>query len=106
VWEDLDETAQGQINVACEANIVANLANGEASNFPAMVDNAENNGVIIKQWSPEMLDAFEAAWLEVADELATEDEFFAKVWADLEEFRAGSQMSKSKVPLESYICCE
>ena len=89
VWEDLDETAQGQINVACEANIVANLANGEASNFPAMVDNAENNGVIIKQWSPEMLDAFEAAWLEVADELATEDEFFAKVWADLEEFRAG-----------------
>lgn len=89
IWEGLDETSQAQINIACEANITANFANGEASNFPAMVENVETNGVTIKQWSPEMLDAFEAAWNEVAAELSAEDEFFATVWADLEEFRAG-----------------
>ncbi|WP_068118277.1 TRAP transporter substrate-binding protein [Tropicimonas marinistellae] len=88
-WEDLDELSQNQINVACTANLATNFAEGEAKNFPAMVENVEKHGVTIKQWSPEELDAFEAAWLEVAGELAAEDEHFAKTWADLQEFREG-----------------
>ena len=71
------------------ANLADNFAEGEAKNFPAMVENVEKHGVTIKQWDQEFLDAFEAAWLEVADELAAEDEYFAEVWADLQEFRAG-----------------
>ena len=89
VWEDLDEMTQKQIEISCEANIVANFANGEASNFPAMVENVEKHGVTIKRWSDEMLDAFEGAWEEVASELAAEDEFFKLVWEDLQEFRKG-----------------
>ena len=89
LWESLDETAQAQIRIACEANIAINFANGEASNFPAMVENVEKHGVTIKQWSPEMLDVFEKAWNEVAGELAAEDAFFRTVWEDLQEFRAG-----------------
>ena len=54
-----------------------------------MVDNAENNGVTIKQWDPEILAVFESTWNEVAAELAAEDAYFAEVWADLQEFRAG-----------------
>lgn len=88
-WDDLDEAAQNQIQIACLANITTNLAEGEALNFSAMVDNVENNGVTIKSWTPEQLAVFEAAWNEVAAELAAEDAFFAEVWADLEEFRAG-----------------
>lgn len=88
-WEDLDETAQKQIEVACLANITTNLAEGEATNFSAMVENVEQNGVTIKQWSPEMLNAFETSWNEVAAELAAEDAYFAEVWADLQEYRAG-----------------
>lgn len=89
VWEDLGETAQNQIEVACLANITTNFAEGEAKNFDAMVDNVENNGVTIKQWSPEMLATFESTWNEIAAELAAEDELFAEVWADLAAYREG-----------------
>ncbi len=88
-WEDLDEMAQAQVEIACMANITDNYAEGEATNFDAMKDNVENNGVNIEQWSPEMLDAFENAWNEVAAELAAEDAYFAEVWADLQEYREG-----------------
>ena len=89
VWEDLSERAQAQIEAACLANVTTNLAEGEATNFAAMVDNAENNGVILKQWSPEMLALFEENWNAVAEELAAEDAYFAEVWADLQEYREG-----------------
>lgn len=88
-WEDLDEIAQNQISIACMANITDNYAEGEAVNYAAMIANEQEHGVTIKQWSPEMLDQFESAWAEVANELASEDAFFAEVWADLAEFREG-----------------
>ena len=88
-WDDLDEASQKQIEIACLANITTNFAEGEATNFPAMVDNVENNGVTIKQWTPEQLAVFEGAWNEVAAELAAEDAFFKTVWDDLQEYRAG-----------------
>lgn len=88
-WDDLSERAQEQIRVACLANITTNYAEGEATNFQAMVENTEENGVTIKTWAPEMLDAFEREWTAVAEELAAEDEYFAEVWGDLQEFRAG-----------------
>ncbi|MEM7644392.1 MAG: TRAP transporter substrate-binding protein [Pseudomonadota bacterium] len=88
-WEDLDERSQYQIEVACLANITTNLAEGEATNFTAMVENTEQNGVTIKSWPPEMLATFEETWNTVAEELAAEDEFFAEVWADLQEYREG-----------------
>jgi len=82
--------AAGDIFPALErGNVTTSLAEGEAVNFAAMVENQEKNGVTIKQWPPEMLDQFEAAWNEVAAELASEDAHFAKVWADLAEYRAG-----------------
>ena len=88
-WDELDERAQKQIEVACLANITTNYAEGEAKNFDAMVENTQKNGVTIKSWSPEQLAAFEASWNEVAAELAAEDAFFKEVWDDLSEFRAG-----------------
>ncbi len=98
-WEDLDEVAQNQISIACMANITDNLAEGEATNFDAMVDNVENNGVTIKQWSPEMLETFETAWNEVAAELAAEDAYFKEVWDDLQEFRAGYKVWNDNIYL-------
>ncbi len=100
VWEDLDEKSQKQIEVACLANITTNYAEGEAVNFGAMVENVEKNGVTIRQWPDEMLDAFEGAWTEVAAELAAEDEFFAEVWADLQEFREGYKVWSDNIYLK------
>ncbi len=99
VWEDLDERAQKQIEVACLANVTTNYAEGEATNFSAMIDNVDNNGVTLKNWTPEQLDVFEATWNEVAAELAAEDEFFAKVWADLQEYREGYDLWNSNIYL-------
>ena len=99
VWEDLDEKAQKQIEVACLANITTNLAEGEATNYAAMVDNVENNGVIIKQWPPEMLEAFEGAWNEVVAELAEGDPFFQEVWSDLQEYREGYRVWSTSIYL-------
>ena len=87
-WEDLSERAQNQIEIACMANLADNYAEGEAINYAAMVDNVENQGVTIKQWSPEILATLESTWNEIAAELAAEDAFFKEVWDDLQEYRA------------------
>lgn len=87
VYEGLSDTAKAQIDVACTANVMRSLAEGEATNYQAMIENTDKNGVTIKQWPPEMLDAFEAAWNEVVVEMAAEDPFFKEVWEDLSEYR-------------------
>jgi TRAP-type mannitol/chloroaromatic compound transport system substrate-binding protein len=51
--------------------------------------------VTIKDWSPEMLDVFRATWEEVAAEEAAGNEFFARVLADMTEFREGYELWKS-----------
>lgn len=86
-WDDLDETTQNQIEIACLANLADNFAEGEATNYAAMIENIEQNGVTVAQWSPEVLETLEATWNEVAAELAAEDAFFAEVWTDLQEYR-------------------
>ncbi|CUH78439.1 TRAP transporter solute receptor, DctP family [Tritonibacter multivorans] len=99
VYEDLSDTAKNQIEVACLANLTTNFAEGEASNYAAMVDNVENNGVELRQWDPEMLDLFRSTWAEVATEMASEDEFFATVWADLQEYREGYRLWSTNIYL-------
>jgi len=99
VWEEMSERAQAQVEAACLANITTNLAEGEATNYAAMVENQEQNGVIIKQWSPEMLALFEENWNAVAEELAAEDAFFAEVWADLQEYREGYKVWSTNIYL-------
>lgn len=89
VYKTLSPSAREQIKVSCLANITTNFAEGEAKNYAAMQDNVDKNGVVLKKWDPEMLELFESAWNEVAEEMAGEDEFFKTVWDDLQEYRAG-----------------
>ena len=88
VYEGLSDQAKAQIDVACTANVMRSLAEGEATNYGAMIENTEQNGVTIKQWPPEMLDTFETTWNEVAAEMAAADPFFKEVWDDLQDYRA------------------
>ncbi len=99
VWEDIGETAQKQIETACLATFATTFAEGEATNYAAMVRNVEEHGVIIKQWTPEMLDAFENAWNEVVEELRAQDPFFKEVWDDLAEYRAGYKVWSTNIYL-------
>ncbi|WP_439118657.1 TRAP transporter substrate-binding protein [Marivita sp.] len=94
VWNEATEQHQAIITNACKASMADSFAEGEALQFNAMIDNVENNGVEIKQWSDEMLATFEATWDAVAEEEAANNEFFAKVLADLNDFRDGYSLWK------------
>ncbi|MEL7104792.1 MAG: TRAP transporter substrate-binding protein [Pseudomonadota bacterium] len=95
VWNEASEQHRAIIATACKASMADSFAEGEAIQSAALIDNVENNGVTMVQWSPEMLEVFRATWSEVAAEEAGKDEFFAKVLADLNEFRTGYDVWKS-----------
>ncbi|MEM9341492.1 MAG: TRAP transporter substrate-binding protein [Pseudomonadota bacterium] len=88
VWNDASEQHQAIIQSACKASMADSYAEGEAIQAAALIDNVDNNGVQMIQWSPEMLEVFRATWSEVAAEEAANDEYFAKVLADMNEFRS------------------
>ncbi|MEL6266863.1 MAG: TRAP transporter substrate-binding protein [Pseudomonadota bacterium] len=94
VWAEASDQHKAIIETTCKASMADSFAEGEAIQHTALVDNIENNGVTIKQWSPEMLELFRETWAEVAAEKAAEDAFFAKVLADMNEFRDGYQIWK------------
>ncbi|MEM9709372.1 MAG: TRAP transporter substrate-binding protein [Pseudomonadota bacterium] len=89
VWDEAADHHKAIIENACKASMADSFAEGEAIQHTAILDNIENNGVEIKRWSDEMLAAFNSTWEEVAAEEAANDEFFAKVLADLTAFREG-----------------
>lgn len=97
VWDEIGEKGQKQIETACLANFSTTLAEGEATNFEAMVTAQAENGVILKQWSPEMMGHFKSSWDEVAAELAASDPFFKEVWDDLNEYRAGYKVWSTNI---------
>ncbi|MGF1651259.1 MAG: TRAP transporter substrate-binding protein [Hyphomicrobiaceae bacterium] len=69
-WNALSEAHKTMLEQTCRAEVASMIADGEASQFEAMIDN-EQKGVKNISWSPEVLDAFRAAWKDVlAEEIA------------------------------------
>lgn len=89
VWNEASEQHKAIIENACKASVTDSFAEGEAIQHAALIDNVENNGVEIKKWNDEMLATFRENWDAVAKEEAANDAFFAKVLADMTEFREG-----------------
>jgi TRAP-type mannitol/chloroaromatic compound transport system substrate-binding protein len=94
-WSGLSETQQTLVEMACKASMADSFAEGEGVQFDAMRKNAEERGVTLHYWSPEMLETFESAWAEVATEQAGADAFFKKVWDDLSQFRGDYALWRS-----------
>ncbi len=86
LWEGLDESTQFKIETVCDANIAYGLAEGEALQFAALQE-LEDRGVTIHTFSDEVLEALEAAWLEVAEEQSAADADFARVYESYTTFR-------------------
>lgn len=86
LWEGLDETTQFRIETVCDANLAFGLAEGEALQFSALQE-LQEKGVNLNTLSPEILEALEAAWIEVAAELSASDPDFARVYASYTQFR-------------------
>jgi len=85
-WNDLPDSYQKIIEIACgEANMWV-MADAEAKQGDAIAFHAEK-GVEIHTWPPEMLEAFREAWQEVAEERAAADPKFKEVYDSYQAFR-------------------
>lgn len=85
-WDALTPTQRAQIEVTCGDNIRAGLAEGEALQVTAL-EALQARGVMFHRWPPEILAALEAAWLEVASDIAARNSNFRKVWGSYFDFR-------------------
>lgn len=86
-WNELDRAKRAQIETVCGENFRKGLVEGDVMQMAALKALREK-GVKLRRWSPEILAALEAAWLEVAAELSAEDEGFKDTWEALQAFRA------------------
>ncbi|MEM8551883.1 MAG: TRAP transporter substrate-binding protein [Pseudomonadota bacterium] len=86
VWDGLPDQHKAAIEEVCAANVALSMARGESMQLAPMATLREA-GVEFRKWSPEMLEAFRAAWEEVVAEMSAEDETFAKVWSSFSDFR-------------------
>ena len=93
--EKLDSGQRTLLETACLAATANAIAEGEALQFESMKKNVNEQGVILKRWSPEMLATFKATWEEVAAEKMAEDPFFKEVYADLNQFRKNYDLWES-----------
>lgn len=84
-WDELDDAYKAMFETACAAGMIDEIADGEASQFQAMIDN-EKDGVKNMVWPQEILDQFKAKWDEVlAEEIAANPDV-KKLWDSYSSF--------------------
>jgi len=98
-WEALPKSQRAQIETACRANIAWMLSRSPHTQSLAL-EKLRASGVVIKQWSPAILNAFRANAEIVLKERAEADGEFAAAWADLKKYIAQGQdwLSMSYLP--------
>ena len=85
-YESLSDTQKAQIDMVCGDNVREGLAEGDAIQGAALAE-LQEKGVTIHRWPPEVLQALNAAWNEVANELAAANPNFKKTWESYSAFR-------------------
>ena len=92
-WAEFSATQKAIIHGACDATMLQQFAEGEATQFQAIKD-IQAKGVTVHTWPKEILDAYEKAWVEVAAEEAAKSPEFKKGWASYSAFRANYRIWK------------
>jgi len=87
-WDSLSDQHKAIIELACGDTIRDVIAEGEAMQWKAMKEMRDKHGVKIMRWSPEIMKAYEKAWLEVAAEESAKSPNFKKAWDSYSKFRA------------------
>ncbi len=90
-WNRLDDAQREMLNLACDRALVAQFADGEAGQYEIMKQN-EADGVTIKMWPPEMIEAFRGAWETVLAEEIAQNPDSARIWESLAAFRENYQV--------------
>ena len=84
-WEQIPPPLRAQIETACRANIAWTLS--RAPHIQALaLEKLKAAGVVIKQWSPELMKAFRDNTEIVLKERADNDADFAAAWANQNAF--------------------
>jgi TRAP-type mannitol/chloroaromatic compound transport system substrate-binding protein len=89
-WAALNDQQQALIETACKASMLTTLASSAKLQRDALAELAYKDGVRIAPLPQDVLDAFRAAWTEIAKEEGDQDAFFKEVLDDIESFRAKS----------------
>ena len=84
-WNELPDEYKAMLETACNANIAEQIAEGEALQFQAMIDN-EKDGVKLMTWPDEILDKLRDAWHEVLQEEIAANPDVAKLWDSFTAF--------------------
>ncbi len=84
-WEQIPAPLRAQIETACRANIAWTLS--RAPHIQALaLEKLKAAGVVIRQWSPELMEAFRTNTDAVLKERADNDADFAAAWANQKAF--------------------
>ena len=87
-WNALSDGQQAMLETACDKSVTDMIADGEASQFEAMIAN-EKDGVKNMSWPQEILDQLRGAWNEVlAEELAANPDVKV-LWDSYSKFHEG-----------------
>ena len=86
-WAELSDTQKLIVEQACKANMLQELAEGEALQFGAMAE-LKAKGVQFRKWSPAILKAMEEKWKEVVIEESAKSANFKRVWESYSKFRS------------------
>ncbi|ERP91227.1 hypothetical protein Q669_32015 [Labrenzia sp. C1B10] len=85
IWQQLSSSHKKALELSCGDALRAMLSKGEAAQGKALRA-VQNAGVQLKRWPPEMLVAFEDAWLEIAAEEAELNPNFAEIYNSYKSF--------------------
>jgi TRAP-type mannitol/chloroaromatic compound transport system substrate-binding protein len=86
-WDGLSDQHKAMIESACGDLTRDVIAEGEATQWKAMTEMRDKNGVQIKKWPPEFIAAFDKAWQEVIAEESAANPNFKRVYASYSKFR-------------------
>lgn len=92
-WAEMSATQKAIVQTTCDAQMLNELADSEASQFKVL-NELKEKGVNIKFWDKQFLDLFHEKWLEVAKEQADKSPDFKKAYDSLQTFRAGYKIWK------------
>lgn len=89
-WEKIPASLRAQIETACRANIAWTLSRAPHIQAVAM-EKLKASGVVIKQWSTPIMDAFRANTQVMLKERADQDIDFAAAWTNQKAYVAQGQ---------------
>ncbi|MDV7145510.1 C4-dicarboxylate ABC transporter [Tropicimonas sp. TH_r6] len=88
VWGGFDAETKALMEQTCRTSLMEGLLYSEEQNMLAREALLGQGTVEFREWSPEMLTAFEDAWHKVVQTHIAADPFFERVWTNIETFRS------------------